>query len=149
MTKPSKKAGAYEVGYGKPPVHTRFQPGTSGNPRGRPKGRTSPSALIDKILAQKVTFSDGRAVRRVSLLEAGLISVSAKAAKGDLKAMQFVLNLVEQARALEPDHDVGALDAEDLALIEQFAVQLKGGSEPASSETQTDRERDEDGPEET
>ena len=28
----------YEVGYGKPPEHTRFQPGRSGNPRGRPKG---------------------------------------------------------------------------------------------------------------
>lgn len=29
-------AGAdYEVGYGKPPRHTRFQPGRSGNPRGR------------------------------------------------------------------------------------------------------------------
>ena len=28
----------YEVGYGKPPVTSRFKPGRSGNPRGRPKG---------------------------------------------------------------------------------------------------------------
>jgi hypothetical protein len=28
----------YEVGYGKPPDATRFQPGRSGNPKGRPKG---------------------------------------------------------------------------------------------------------------
>ena len=28
----------YEVGYGKPPVHTQFKPGQSGNPKGRPKG---------------------------------------------------------------------------------------------------------------
>ena len=28
----------YEVGYGKPPQATRFQPGKSGNPKGRPKG---------------------------------------------------------------------------------------------------------------
>jgi hypothetical protein len=26
----------YEVGYGKPPRHTRFKSGQSGNPRGRP-----------------------------------------------------------------------------------------------------------------
>ena len=28
----------YEVGYKKPPIHTRFKPGVSGNPKGRPKG---------------------------------------------------------------------------------------------------------------
>jgi len=28
----------YDVGYGKPPAHSRFKPGQSGNPRGRPKG---------------------------------------------------------------------------------------------------------------
>lgn len=27
----------YLVGYGKPPLHTRFKPGQSGNPRGRPR----------------------------------------------------------------------------------------------------------------
>jgi hypothetical protein len=26
------------VGYGRPPLATRFRPGQSGNPRGRPKG---------------------------------------------------------------------------------------------------------------
>jgi hypothetical protein len=26
------------VGYGRPPMMTRFRPGQSGNPRGRPKG---------------------------------------------------------------------------------------------------------------
>src|SRR5437660_6022677 len=29
---------AYVVGYGRPPIESRFQPGTSGNPRGRRKG---------------------------------------------------------------------------------------------------------------
>lgn len=31
----------YKVGYGKPPKHTRFAPGVSGNPKGKPrKSRT-------------------------------------------------------------------------------------------------------------
>jgi hypothetical protein len=29
----------YAVGHKKPPLHTRFPPGQSGNPKGRPKGR--------------------------------------------------------------------------------------------------------------
>jgi len=31
-------APSYDVGFGKPPVRSRFEPGQSGNPRGRPKG---------------------------------------------------------------------------------------------------------------
>jgi Family of unknown function (DUF5681) len=32
------RGGGYQVGYGKPPVHSRFRKGQSGNPRGRPRG---------------------------------------------------------------------------------------------------------------
>ena len=30
----------YAIGYGKPPLHTRFAKGTSGSPKGRPKNRS-------------------------------------------------------------------------------------------------------------
>ncbi len=35
---PPDNEADYEVGYGKPPRHTRFKKGRSGNPRGRPNG---------------------------------------------------------------------------------------------------------------
>jgi hypothetical protein len=40
----------YEVGYGKPPRHSRFVKGQSGNPRGRPPGAKNMKTLLTKAL---------------------------------------------------------------------------------------------------
>ena len=44
----------YEVGYGKPPRHTRFEPGRSGNPRGRPSRSKNLSTLLSEALSEPV-----------------------------------------------------------------------------------------------
>jgi hypothetical protein len=45
----------YEVGRGKPPVHTRFKKGQSGNPRG-PRPKNLPALLVE-ALNEKVTVT--------------------------------------------------------------------------------------------
>ena len=58
---PRKSTGAYEVGYAKPPRHTRFAKGQSGNPKGRPRGAVSLASLLTKILEEKmVIVENGR-----------------------------------------------------------------------------------------
>ena len=47
-----------EVGYGRPPKATRFTPGKSGNPRGRPKGSRSVGAILKGVMSQKVRTSN-------------------------------------------------------------------------------------------
>ena len=47
---PPKTRRDYEVGYGTPPLHTRFQKGQSGNPKGRPRGRKNLSSLLNEAL---------------------------------------------------------------------------------------------------
>ena len=48
----------YEVGRGKPPVHTRFKKGQSGNPRG-PRPKNLSALLLDALNEKVVVTIDG------------------------------------------------------------------------------------------
>jgi hypothetical protein len=53
--------GNYRVGNKKPPVHTRFKPGVSGNPRGRPKKRPKFfEILLEEFYRNVKVVIDGR-----------------------------------------------------------------------------------------
>src|SRR5262245_11040533 len=72
--KPTYKGaeGDYDVGYGKPPVQSRFKRGQSGNPKGRPKGARNFSTDVKATLKAPVKVTrDGRP-RKVSTQEAAL-----------------------------------------------------------------------------
>ena len=51
---PHDETGDYEVGYGKPPRHSRFVKGQSGNPRGRPAGAKNFTTLLEEALNEPV-----------------------------------------------------------------------------------------------
>ena len=51
---PRDDGGDYEVGYGKPPRHSQFVKGQSGNPRGRPAGAKNLKTLLNKALNELV-----------------------------------------------------------------------------------------------
>ena len=46
------------VGYGRPPRATQFQPGKSGNPKGRPKGSRSVADILREIIGQKIKVTE-------------------------------------------------------------------------------------------
>ncbi len=72
----------YTVGYGKPPEHTRFQKGRSGNPAGRPKGRRNKGSVVREVIERKVTIRENGKARKVPVFEALVESMVAKALKG-------------------------------------------------------------------
>ena len=57
-----------QVGYRRPPKRSRFRPGQSGNPRGRPRGQLSLFATARKILDQMVTVTEHGRTRRIRRL---------------------------------------------------------------------------------
>lgn len=81
----------YEVGFGKPPKRTQFKKGTSGNPKGRPKGSPNTATLLDRILSEHTAVREGNQERRISKLEVMLRVLVNKACKGDARAIQLLL----------------------------------------------------------
>jgi hypothetical protein len=97
----------HEVGYGKPPVHTRFRKGQSGNPGGRPRGITAgrANALALKEAYRPVSVREGDKVLRLPAIQAVLRVLVALAAKGNGPAQRTIF---EAVRAIEKENTAQA-----------------------------------------
>jgi len=60
----------YAVGYCRPPLHSRFKPGQSGNPSGRVKGSKNLKTLFHQILNEHIPLIDGTDSKKVTKAEA-------------------------------------------------------------------------------
>ena len=85
----------YDVGYGKPPKHTRFQPGQSGNPKGRPKGAKNFQTALKEELQEKITVREGGQKKTITKQTAIAKGLVAKAIKGNVRAFIAISNQVE------------------------------------------------------
>jgi hypothetical protein len=112
-----------DVGYKRPPRHTRYRPGQSGNPRGRPKGTRNLATDLGEEIAERIPIREGERRLRVSKQRAMLKALVAKALKGDTRAASIVLQLVERivtpeiTRAGPADDD---LSEDEDAILERF-----------------------------
>jgi hypothetical protein len=127
---PRKPEDNYDVGYGKPPEHSRFKPGQSGNPKGRPKGTRNFSIDVKATLRSRVQVTRDGKPTRVSTQEAALLRLREKALKGDARALDALLDL---ARIYNDEEQVrrSNLSSDDAALLEIYNARLKSGAADA------------------
>lgn len=88
------KTGDYQVGYGKPPVETRFKPGESGNPRGRPKRIPTLPELIQREAKRRIEIVEDGERHRVTKLDALAKRLLQGALKGNARDTQQVIQLL-------------------------------------------------------
>ena len=112
----------YEVGYGRPPKHTRFKPGQSGNPRGRPKKSKNVDALLERELDEVVTLQEGGQPIRITKREAIIKQFVNLAIKGNARPLQLMLAHLDKTRRPEPFVPSEADDAEILRAFGQAAA---------------------------
>lgn len=114
-----------KVGYGRPPIATRFRPGQSGNPRGRPKGSKSLDQVLRQALDRRV--SDPRrggrhTVRMIELIVEGLVL---GAAKRDPRMVRLLLVLLDRyAPSDAPKVDPEEVRAADREILDEFVASM-------------------------
>ena len=119
--------GNYEVGYGKPPRHTRFQKGRSGNPAGRPRGNKNLATLLSDALDQKIIVVESGRRKKISKREAIVTQLVNKSASADLKAAQIVLAMLRdvETRADSGCADLGSLTEADRQIIQRIQARIR------------------------
>jgi len=123
---PSMSAsGAERIGYGHPPKQTRFKPGRSPNPRGRPKGaRGRAKVLHDVAFETHTIIENGEPVRRTTI-ELVLLSVRNHAAAGNARAARICDAFLEQYGAKEPIEPTGYLIVPQRLTPQEFIASME------------------------
>ncbi len=122
------------VGYKSPPKASRFKPGESGNPAGRPKSIPSLQSALLAELSEPAALkgADGQVMTKQSALVRKLV---AEAVAGNMRAVGLLVTIL--ARKSDAAGDDGTAAAEDRDIIDSFVERevkrRRGAAETASS----------------
>lgn len=101
-------AATYQVGYGRPPLHSRFKKGVSGNPNGRKRGAKNFATLVEEGLQERVQVTIAGKTKSVSRSQAIVLAMMTKAMKGDPRGIRMVLDLAAMASRAQAEGQDGA-----------------------------------------
>ena len=121
----------YEVGYGRPPRHTQFPKGQSGNPRGRPTGVRNKGSVVREVIERRVTIRENGIQRTVTVFEALVEKLVSKALQGSVNDQIKLIQVIEKHAPEQFEDielvrpDLSALSDEDLAVLRTLAAEGK------------------------
>ncbi len=137
-----------EVGYGKPPKHSRFKKNQSGNPNGRPKGTKNLKTELEEELRERIVVREGGKPKKVTKLRAILKGQAAKAAQGDTKAATFVGNLILKLLDTGANEPLAEdISDDDAAILDDYVRRRQAPAavdDPSADSQKTDGEGAED-----
>lgn len=115
----------YDVGFKKPPRQHQFQPGQSGNPKGRRKGTNNFKTDLVEELEEIVDIKENGVKKKISKQRAMLKSLTAKAVMGDSMAAKMIFAMV--LKLLDDDIEKTEeidLSATEQALLKSYALEI-------------------------
>ena len=118
------------IGYKRPPSRTRFRPGHSGNPGGRPKRKpTFRAALLEELAA---TMPGKNPQRTGSKLRALVKTLVDTAIAGDARAQSLLIGALARMGDAE-ENEAASLTADDREILDTYA-----GNEPEHQASEAD-----------
>src|SRR5208282_4625125 len=110
---PSGNDDDYEVGYRKPPKHSRFKKGQSGNPQGKRRGTKNSATLLKQALLASVLVKQNGHEIKATKLRVIVTQIINQAMRGDYASTRLLLRYAGLDRQLnEPKHEQRGLSAE-------------------------------------
>lgn len=111
----------YDVGYRRPPKHSRFKKGKSGNPKGRPprpKPANDMRTILERVANEEIEIN-GQAM---SMTEVELRSIQRKAAKGDVSASRHLAKLRADAGIGQSQQGGGVLVVPGMRPLHEWSI---------------------------
>lgn len=115
----------YEVGYRRPPQHSRFKKGQSGNPAGRAPGVPNARRLIENEGAEPITITENGVKKVITKLEAAVKALFAKAMKGNVPALRTLFEGDRKEGGAAAAEGTPALSEADLGALHRHADWVK------------------------
>jgi len=117
----------YKVGPGRPPLHTRFRKGQSGNPGGRRK-KNLPALLADALNEPVFVTIDGER-RQITKREAVVHQLVNKSTTADLRATKMLFDMIKDAEqkagVTTPPPEPRRLDEADEEVVRGFVERIR------------------------
>jgi uncharacterized protein DUF5681 len=136
-----RKSSNYEVGYGRPPIATRFAAGNRANPNGRPRGSRSVGAVLQDIMRQKIAVSENGKTRRIPTLEVILRRLANDAMRSNPAAVKLLISFVDRyADSSRAAPRLNDLLAEDKAILARYLPDLAPNYPSKPDEAENDDE---------
>ena len=88
----------------KPPHHTRFKPGQSGNPKGRPRGSVNFRTLIERELRKTVVITENGRQKRLAKNEVIIRRLAHDGIKGEYRAIELLMKLLGPTQANDSEN---------------------------------------------
>ena len=126
----------YVIGFGKPPHHTRFKKGQSGNRHGRPVGSKNMNTLLSQELKEQLVVTENGRRKKITKMQAAIKNLVNKG----LTDRRFMSLLFDAIRTMEIRNETGSaghappLEDDDRQIVQDFLKRSKG-DEPDESDT--------------